>query len=249
MITILKKLFHKEADTPHKQPLLITTDIHSHLLPDLDDGSKSLQESAVLIKQFQNLGYQKLITTPHVMQDFYKNTPEMILEKLEELRIYLKNQYIHIEIEAAAEYYLDEAFIHRLERCEKQLTFGKDYLLFETSFDNQPKQLMETIFLMQAQGYRPVLAHPERYTYLYQQFELIEKIKERGVFLQINLNSLCGYYGKDAQLFAEKLMHLKMIDLVGSDCHHFRHLEALQITKTSKNYHKLADLNLLNHQL
>jgi len=101
-------------------------DIHSHLLPRLDDGVQSYEESEDIILHFQNLGYRKLITTPHVMSDSYKNTPERILSRLAKLRLYLERQEIDVEIDAAAEYYLDENVFRMVESDQKMLTFGRN---------------------------------------------------------------------------------------------------------------------------
>lgn len=242
-------IFKKKKTVESKTPLVVTTDIHSHLLPGLDDGSKSFEESLEMIKTFKALGYKKLITTPHVMGDFYKNTPEMILEKLQELKQVLKNNFIDIEIEAAAEYYLDESLIQKLEKEEKLLTFGDNYLLFETSYLNKPRQLYEAVFMMQSAGYKPVLAHPERYVYLYGNFKDLEEVYERGVLLQVNLNSLNGYYSKPAQDLAEELIKKKMINFIGSDCHKTGHLHNLKKVRNKKIYEKLGSLELYNNTL
>lgn len=250
MFSIFKDIFKSSSKALKKTDLhFIHTDIHSHLLAGIDDGSQSLTESAELIKQFKNLGYQKLITTPHIMSDFYLNTPAIIAEKLADLQFFLQKMNIEITIEAAAEYYLDEIFIRKIENNHALLTFGKNYLLFETGFANQPTQLMQTIFLLQSQSYKPVFAHPERYIYLQKDFDLLREIYSKGVYLQINLSSLLGYYGKSAKELAEKMIDKKMVAFVGSDCHAMRHLEAIEKVQNLKYFRKLANLNILNNQL
>jgi tyrosine-protein phosphatase YwqE len=129
------------------------------------------------------------------------------------------------------------------------LTFGDKYLLFETSFYNKPFQISEVIFDLQSQGYKPVFAHPERYIYLYDEFDFLVDLAEKGVVLQINLNSLSGYYGKAAQEVAEKLIDLNLTYLVGTDCHQLKHLEVLENTRRKKYYTKLDEMKLINHQL
>jgi protein-tyrosine phosphatase len=252
MFSILKKIGLLNPTQEQKRqakPPIIQVDMHSHLLPAIDDGSKSIEESLQLIQQLQKLGYRKLITTPHIMNDFYKNTPEIIYTKLNDLKKILEEQQIDLEIEAAAEYYLDEWFINQIQKGEKLLTFGNKYILFETNFYNKPAQLFDVIFNLQSQGYKPVFAHPERYFYLHTNFKTLEKIAERGVFLQLNLNSLSGYYAKPAQDLAEKMIDQQLVHFVGSDCHSQRHIEALKHTHTKRLYAKLADLNLLNNTL
>jgi protein-tyrosine phosphatase len=151
---------------PVKSVNPLQVDIHSHLLPGLDDGVQSYEESEDVILHFQKMGYRKLITSPHVMSDTYKNTADKILSRLSKLRAYLNTQEIDMEIDAAAEYYLDEQVLKMVENDQKMLTFGKKFLLFETNFLNEPFNMKEFIFLATTKGYKPVLAHPERYLYL-----------------------------------------------------------------------------------
>lgn len=227
----------------------IQTDIHSHLLPGIDDGSKNMEESLSLIRRLSDLGYKKLVTTPHIMSDFYKNTPEIILGKLAELRKKLEDEKIEIQIEAAAEYFLDHVFIRMLEANEKLLTFGDNYLLFETSFYNEPKEIEEVIFQLQAAGYKPVLAHPERYEYLLGDVKKLEKWMSLGLKLQLNLNSLSSYYSRPVMQWAEKLIEQKFISFAGTDCHGSRHLESLVKIGKHRLIDKLRNNSLLNNSL
>ena len=229
------------------------TDMHSHLLPGLDDGAETLEQSVELLRQLQALGYRKLIMTPHIMGDFYRNTPEGIRGALAALRQAAAAAGISgVELECAAEYYLDESFGQRLEREEELLTFGGEQrlVLVETSYINEPFNLAETIFNLKAAGYQPVLAHPERYTYLYGRFEELVRIRQEGVLLQVNLNSITGYYSAGAKRVAEKLIDGGMVDLLGTDTHHVKHLDTLR-TKvlTSPYLAKVLLLPLLNNRL
>jgi tyrosine-protein phosphatase YwqE len=246
-MSFLTSLFGKKKEIACED--FIFADMHSHLIPNIDDGSKSLDESVELIQSMKSLGYKKIITSPHIMGDFYKNTPEIILSGLTILKERLKFENIDIEIEAAAEYYLDEWFIEKLNKGEALMTFGNNYVLFETSYLNEPAQLHQAIFLMRTLGYTPVLAHPERYVYLYGDFSAFKTIYEMDVLFQLNLNSLAGYYSKAAKQFAEKLIDNNMVDFVGTDCHGVRHLDALKQVKRSTYYKKLAKLNILNNSL
>jgi protein-tyrosine phosphatase len=246
-MSFLTSIFGKKQKEPLEE--FIFVDMHSHLIPNIDDGSKSLDESVELVQKLKTLGYKKLITSPHIIGDLYKNTPEIILSGLTELKKRLAADNINIEIEAAAEYYLDEWFIEKLNNGEKLMTFGNNYVLFETSFMNEPAHLHQAIFLMRTLGYTPVLAHPERYVYLYQNFSEFKKIYDMDVLFQMNLNSLAGYYSKAAKQFAEKLIDNNMVDFVGTDCHGVRHLNVLQETKSTAYYRKLAKLNIRNNSL
>mgnify|MGYP001389514885 CR=1 FL=1 len=239
--------FFKKNKQVNSIPL--ETDIHSHLLPALDDGVKSLEESAQLIRQFIELGYKKIITTPHVMSDFYRNEPDVIFEKLEQLNKYLKTEKINILIEAAAEYYLDESLIERVNKGEKLMTFGNKYLLFETNFITEPFQLKEFIFSITTLGYKPVLAHPERYQYLVTNFEKIEDLKNRDVLFQINIPSIIGVYSKPIQKLAIQLIEKGWVDFLGSDCHNQTQMNVLKDTIKNKYFKKALELPLLNRSL
>jgi len=231
-----------------QQPLLC--DVHSHLLPGIDDGVDTVEESLEILREFAALGYKKVITTPHIMSDTFRNTPEIIHEKLKLIRQAIETNNIPIKIEAAAEYYLDEYFIELIESDNKLLTFGDNYLLFETSFTVKPLFLLETIFKLQSLGYKPVLAHPERYYYMIEDWEFLEDIYNRGVVLQLNLNSLSGYYSKPIKKMAEKLVKHEYITLVGSDCHSKGHLIALKHSLDQSITKKLLlQNNLINNTL
>ncbi|RYY17852.1 MAG: capsular biosynthesis protein [Cytophagaceae bacterium] len=232
----------------------LRTDMHSHLLPGLDDGAATLEHSLELLGELRKLGFRKLVMTPHIMGDFYKNTPEGIRAALAELRAAAAAAGLgDVELECAAEYYLDEWLGRKLADGTELLTFGGErrYLLFETSYLNEPFNLQATIFELKAAGYQPVLAHPERYTYFYGRFAEIKKLREEyGVLLQLNLNSLAGYYSPAARRVAEQLIDAGLIDFVGTDTHHLRHTAALGTKTVNSNYfHKLLALPLLNSTL
>ena len=239
---------------PSQVLAVLGADMHSHLLPGLDDGAETVEHSLGLLRALREMGYRKLIMTPHVMGDFYKNTPAGIRAALQLLREAATAAGLDdVALDCAAEYYLDEFLGRKLADGTEMLTFGGDkrYLLFETSYMNEPLNLFETIFEMKAQGYRPVLAHPERYTYLYGRFGDIEKMRrDYGVLLQVNLNSLAGYYSPAAKKVAEQLIDGGMVDFVGTDAHHLRHTDTLlRRTLPQPHLEKLLKLPLLNNTL
>jgi len=224
-------------------------DIHSHLIPNIDDGSKGLDDSLNMISQLVELGYKKIITTPHIMGDGYKNTPEIILGGLEKVKLALKENNINVEMEAAAEYYLDYDFEKKLDNG-KLLTFGDNYLLFEISYMNPPDNLNAMIFKMQTQGYKPVLAHPERYNFWHREFEKYESFIDKGILLQLNINSLTGYYSIGTKKIAELMIEKNMISFVGTDCHHTGHINLLSQVIYEKHLQQLLDSGkLLNKTL
>lgn len=227
----------------------IFTDLHSHLLPGIDDGVSTFTQSIEVIRKFQDIGYKKLITTPHILHDFFANTPEIIRNKLAQLRNELVKQNCQMEIEAAAEYYLDEYFSSLIDDKSEILTFGNNYVLFETGFMNEPVNLNEIIFKLKSNGYNPIMAHPERYGYLAQKFELVEDLIDRGVLMQLNINSLSGYYSREIRKMAEKLIDNKSIHFLGSDCHHMQHLMVSESSRNKTYYRKALELDLLNNTL
>lgn len=225
------------------------TDFHSHLLPNLDDGSKSFEQSLELIQHLQSFGVEKIITTPHIYSTKYKNSPTTILPRLEELKKYLLENNCNIEIQAAAEYYLDEILLEKLRINEPLLTFGNKNLLFELSFINESRLITEAVFLMLSQGYKPILAHPERYMYYHFECDKLEEIRNSGIGLQLNINSLSGYYGENERKMAQKLIDANLIDYVGSDTHHLKHIESLKLSLNTLHYKKLLKNNIKNNEL
>jgi protein-tyrosine phosphatase len=258
MKSLWQRLFSSSNDSKTSklaQPLAsLGADMHSHLLPGLDDGAETLAHSLELLRELRELGFRKLIMTPHIMGDFYKNTPTTIRAALADLRQAATEAGLgDVSLECAAEYYLDEWLSQKLTSGTELLSFGGErrYLLFETSYMNEPFNLQQTIFELKAAGYQPVLAHPERYTYLYGRFSEIEKLKqEYGVLLQLNLNSLAGYYSPHARRVAEQMIDARLVDFVGTDTHHLRHTAALASkTVVSPYFRKLLALPLLNNTL
>jgi tyrosine-protein phosphatase YwqE len=247
---IFGRLFNKKTTTDTPVDLsVLGIDIHSHFIPGIDDGAKTIDDTVRMLRTMHELGYRKVITTPHVMSDFYRNSSETILSGLENVRAALREEGIPLQVEAAAEYYLDFDLERKLNE-EKLLTFGKNYLLFEVSYMNPPDNLERMMFLMQTLGYKPVLAHPERYNYWHTNFEKYEEIKERGVLLQMNVNSLTGYYSPSTKKISEMMIDKGMIDLLGTDCHHSGHLELLKKCRYEKYLHKLIESGkLLNSTL
>ncbi|MFA6922647.1 MAG: CpsB/CapC family capsule biosynthesis tyrosine phosphatase [Bacteroidales bacterium] len=227
----------------------ITVDMHSHLIPGIDDGAQSIDESIALIKNMHELGYKKLIITPHVMQDSFRNTNETIIAGLNNLKKHLNENDINIEVDAAAEYLLDYSF-EEIFKSRKFLSFGNKHVLIELAYFNPPENLESVLFEMQIEGYKPILAHPERYPYWYGDFEHYQKLKDRGVYFQLNAISLTGYYSLPTKKIAEKLIDNNMIEFIGSDLHNQKYFEELEKSACEKYFKKLMESGkLLNKQL
>ena len=201
----------------------IKVDIHSHLIPEIDDGCFNMKESLSLVKKMHSLGYKKLIITPHIMQKKYPNTYKIIRQSLLELRSFLKVKNIDIEVEAAAEYYCDDYFLSLIKKDEL-LYFGDKYVLFELPYTTHPENLNMVIKLLLDKGYRPVLAHPERYRFLNTVLDY-RRLKKKGLWFQVNVNSIGGYYGSDVKKKALMLSQKSMIDFIGSDMHNEKQMD------------------------
>ena len=244
---MLKWFSKKNIDLDPLDFSVLKTDIHSHFIPGIDDGSPDMGTTISLIKEMEGLGFKKVITTPHVMSDFYKNSSDIILKGLTDIRSELKVQNINMEIEAAAEYYIDYDFEQKIGK-EKFLTFGVNYILVELSFMEAPKNLLDIIFKLQLEGYKVVLAHPERYAFF--TMDDYEELVNRGVLLQINWLSIIGYYSPQIEQKTKDLISADIVSFIGSDCHNMNHAELYKKCQTKKGWHDLNNSSkLLNNTL
>ena len=234
-------LFKKSSASAVADLSFIGADMHSHLLPGIDDGLKTTEESIAFISDLYNMGYRKLICTPHIIADIYPNTPETILPRLELLRTELKKKNINMQLEAAAEYMVDIDMEKLITDGKKLLTFGQNLILIEMSFVAPSVNIEQVIFQLRLKGLQPVLAHPERYAYYHKDFEKYAHYLDLGCILQVNLLSLLGYYGKPVKAIAEKLIKQNMVELLGTDMHHDKHLAALKDLATKKEFYKLFE--------
>jgi tyrosine-protein phosphatase YwqE len=245
--TLFKKPLLRRNSVFPQQPL--TVDVHAHILPHLDDGAAGVEESISIIRGLQALGYKKIIATPHVMSGFYNNSYEEILQSLHLLKSILKRYNIQIELEASAEYYLEDNLFRLLERGEV-LSFGnhKKFLLFEASFITKPAYLIESALRIQQAGYTPVLAHPERYISL-NNIDTLTRLIFNGILFQINIGSLSGYYSKQAQEIAEILVKKNMVAFFGTNCHNESQLKSIKAAYELPYFCKAASENVLNNSL
>jgi protein-tyrosine phosphatase len=254
---MLSKLFgfNKGRTAPADHPAdtvadwsFLKTDIHSHLIPAVDDGAQTLEDSIALILQLKALGFTSLITTPHIKTDHYPNNRETIMSGLEQLRNALKVNEIEMPIAAAAEYYIDDYFMRML--AEKDLlTLRGTEVLIELPFAYEPVRFFDTLFKIQTTGYRPVLAHPERYLFYHDRTHLYKELKSRGSLLQLNILSLTGYYGKPVKQAANYMLQEGLYDYCGTDIHHLRHAENLKSMIGTQAFKALARYPFLNSSI
>jgi protein-tyrosine phosphatase len=217
-------------------------DIHSHVLPGIDDGAKDMDTSIALLLKMASYGIKNFITTPHVLGSVYPNSSEVIKQQLAAVKKELEKRNIKgISIQAAAEYMLDEEFSALLD--QKDILVLKDnYILVEMSYFSAPINLYELLFKIQLKGYKPVLAHPERYHFYHTDFKNYYQLKQAGCLFQLNLLSLTDQYGKGVQKTSKKLLKENLYDFVGTDTHHQNHLALLPKIGTKKTFAKIKHL-------
>lgn len=221
------KLWGKKESTVFDYGLL-GADMHSHLIPGIDDGAPDFATSLQLINGLTQLGFKKLITTPHIMWDMYQNTRDDILKRYERLKEQLEAEKINVDIKPAAEYFLDENVKKLLADRKPLLTIHDNLVLVEFSMASEPLDLKEILFEMQMQGYQPVIAHPERYVYHERNKAFFEDLKISGFYFQLNIMSLAGTYGKAVHDLARYFIKNQYYDLAGTDLHNQHHLSQLQ---------------------
>jgi protein-tyrosine phosphatase len=222
--------------------------MHSHFIPGIDDGSPDMETSLELIRGLIDLGYKKIITTPHILSDIYPNTPATIGAGYQDVLAELKRQNISVEFKAAAEYLMDDQFVRMLEDDEPLLTLKDKMVLVELSFAVPAINLKEILFQMQMKGYQPVLAHPERYLYFGGNKGWYDQLKDIGCLFQVNLLSIRGYYGKASLELVQYLIKKQYVDLLGTDMHHVKHLENLRSSpQLMDTVNKLLDSGLIRN--
>lgn len=230
-----------------KKPLLKelipqeSVDFHSHILYGLDDGAKTKEDTVFLIDSLKEIGFSKLITTPHTTPMVWDNTKEAILSQYEKIKTELPELSADVGLHTASEYLMDESFLQRLNE-ERLLTLKEDYVLVEMSYINPPIELFDILFQLANKGYRIVLAHPERYNFYHNDFDVYNKLKEVGCLFQLNLLSSTGYYGDSVAQTADKLLKEKMYDFAATDAHHAKHINAFGMKVTIKNHSQIPEL-------
>lgn len=220
---LFEKKKNKEVNLDH-----IGIDIHSHFIPGIDDGVETIEESVAMVAKMQALGYRYMVTTPHVIWDCYRNTPEIILAGLEDVREACRQAGLTIELRAAAEYFIDEHFTSMLASGEELLTLPGNRVLVELPYSTPLMNSSETLFSIVENGYQPILAHPERYTYFYSDLSIYQRLVDQGCELQVNILSLTGYYGENVSKTAEWLLKKNLITFLGTDAHRMQHLDMIR---------------------
>ena len=213
-------------------------DIHSHILPGIDDGAKNVEESLKLVTEMKKLGFSKIIGTPHTYPGLYNNTISSIKKSFNKISGKIDSG---LRVSFASEYMLDSSLIEKAEKGQL-LTLKDRYVLIEMSFISQPLNLFDIIFQLNLNGYKPILAHVERYIYLFENKELYDKIKIAGCKFQLNLLSSIGYYGKNVLKISDFLLKNSLIDFTGSDIHKMDHINKFNDKVKLKSVEKLIEV-------
>ena len=220
-------IFKKPVSTFSSDYFPIVTDIHSHILPGIDDGSPDIETSILLVEGLIKLGVSHSIATPHIIGDLYRNNYDTINNALTALRNALEEKQLKFKINAAAEYMLDAYFLELLQKKIPLLTLKNNLILTEFSYAERPFNVEKIVFAVITEGYQPILAHPERYAYYHNDYKQYHHLADLGFLLQVNLLSLTGYYGKAVAKAAAYIIKNKLVSFIGTDLHHLRHLDAL----------------------
>ncbi len=223
-----------------RQPLFFETDIHCHVLPGIDDGSPDVDTSVSLIERMQSWGINRIIASPHVTYGTFENTPATADEAMVALQAALDAKGNTIKLSHSAENRIDDLLLKNLADGTL-MTLPGNYLLIENSFIQEPWIIDQLVFDLQIKGFRPILAHPERYSYYYGNKDRYKKLHEQGLLFQINLLSLAGQYGRDEKYFAEYLIEQKLVDFVGTDLHCVTHADTIDSYLESKDYLRHRD--------
>lgn len=210
-------------------------DMHGHLLPGIDDGAEDVAQSVSLIKGLIDLGFSNFICTPHIFTEVYPNTAGTINAALTDTKIALKEAGIEVKIEAAAEYMVDETF----NPAKNLLCLPGRHILIEMSYLSEMPNIEQVVFDLQIMGYQVILAHPERYGYYHKKVDKYLRLKDMGVFFQLNLLSLNGYYGKAIKQSANYLLQNKFYDFAGTDLHHDQHLSELRLMVSNGSLYQM----------
>lgn len=216
-------------------------DFHNHLLPGIDDGSPNVETSITLFNGLMTLGFQEIICSPHIIADTHPNNAVTIGNAANLLKSGAREIGLDLDFRFAAEYMMDDTFQHLIATKKPLLTLHGKRVLVEFSYIQKPSRVENFSFDLQIQGYEPVLAHPERYSYYHNQLGYYQHLKDLGFELQLNLLSLTPYYGKEVQKVANLLLKNGMYDFACTDMHHERHLRALQHHFTADSLRSLFD--------
>lgn len=224
------------------------TDIHSHLIYGVDDGSRSIEESIEILQKLKQIGFDNVIITPHFIENSeYSSRNSEKEEKLLDIKNLLKSNDIDINIYIGNEIFINEDIKNLIEKGFVETLAGTNYLLIELPFHNKILNLEDVLYELKHKGYVPIIAHPERYSYFQENYKLVDELKEDGILFQSNYASIIGYYGKEAEKLLKYMLKHKYVDYLGTDIHridkicvidNFKKIEKLFNKIAGKDYYK-----------
>ena len=230
------------------------TDIHSHILFDVDDGSKTIEESIELLKKLKEIGFSNIILTPHYIEGSeYSSTNKEKISKIKQLKEELEKQNININICLGNEIFINNNIYELIKEKEIYTLNNTRYILVELPFHNQIVNLEDIIYELKIKGLRPIIAHPERYTYFQKNYKEVDRLREEGFVFQGNYASILGYYGKESKKLIKYMLKKHYIDYLGTDIHRIKNTYVIdnfkkiekQIIKITKEdyYNKIKENN------
>ena len=229
-------------------------DFHSHILPNIDDGSKSVEETFELLKEAKQAGFDEIISTSHYMEEYYEVN---VAEREAWVDAISKNMHrvdLDLKLYLGSEIYITDNIVKLLEEGKASSINNSNYVLFELPLNSKPMNLYDVVYEMLENRIVPVLAHPERYLFVQKEPEIIYELIQKGVLMQANYGSILGRYGEKAALIVQKLLENNMIHFLGSDVHKTNTIypqvpEALRIIKIIVGEDKLRELTEINPKL
>ena len=194
-------------------------DMHTHILPNIDDGSESMEETIKMLKEAKEAGFTDIITTSHYIENSYDITKRERKNIINEIKSKSDIENINIKLYNGAEAYISNNIYELIEKEELPTLNNSKYLLMELPMNNKVLYLDNVIYSLESKGITPIIAHPERYSYVQNDIKFVEELVERGVLFQSNYGSIIGKYGNDASKCAKKLLKKKLIHFLGTDTH------------------------------
>ncbi len=219
--------------------LFYNTDIHCHILPGVDHGSRSIEDSLDMLQAEMEMGVNRVILTSHVTAVTFENTRESLMDAFLKLQDAVTDAGLDIQLFLSAEYRMDEYF-DKEYAADHLIPMPGNHILLENSFQQELMNLDDLLFDMQVKGYKTILAHPERYPYYSRRRKRYEQLHNAGAKFQVNILSFTGYFGEEARESALWFVRDGMIDYLGSDMHNVKHAHIIMDYIKSKEWRKLA---------
>ena len=194
-------------------------DIHSHILPEIDDGSRGIDETMAMLKEAEKVGFKEIITTPHYFEGYYESNEVVREELISNIKTQMNAQRISVSLYTGNEIYITEDTMNNVKLRKASSLNHTKYVLVEFDLNVKPMNMLNLIYKILKERYIPILAHPERYGFIQQDLMILKELASNGVLLQCNYGSFVGMYGKKAEIIAKKLLRNNMISFLGTDAH------------------------------